>query len=106
MAERHKTHAVKVGPVTVGGGAPIVIQSMTNTDTADIVKTARQCIDLAAAGSEMVRVTVNVPEAAAAVPEIKGRMRDAGLLRAADRRFSLQRARAADQVSRLRAGAR
>jgi (E)-4-hydroxy-3-methylbut-2-enyl-diphosphate synthase len=78
MTERHKTHAVKVGPVTVGGGAPIVIQSMTNTDTADIIKTARQCIDLAAAGSEMVRVTVNVPEAAAAVPEIKGRMRDAG----------------------------
>jgi (E)-4-hydroxy-3-methylbut-2-enyl-diphosphate synthase len=78
MAERHKTHAVKVGPVTVGGDAPIVIQSMTNTDTADIIKTARQCIDLAAAGSEMVRVTVNVPEAAAAVPEIKGRMRDAG----------------------------
>jgi (E)-4-hydroxy-3-methylbut-2-enyl-diphosphate synthase len=78
MAERHKTHAVKVGPVTVGGGAPIVIQSMTNTDTVDIIKTARQCIDLAAAGSEMVRVTVNVPEAAAAVPEIKGRMRDAG----------------------------
>jgi (E)-4-hydroxy-3-methylbut-2-enyl-diphosphate synthase len=78
MTERHKTHAVKVGPVTVGGGAPIVVQSMTNTDTADIIKTARQCIDLAAAGSELVRVTVNVPEAAAAVPEIKGRMRDAG----------------------------
>jgi (E)-4-hydroxy-3-methylbut-2-enyl-diphosphate synthase len=78
MTQRQNTHAVKVGPVTVGGGAPIVIQSMTNTDTADIVKTARQCIDLAAAGSEMVRVTVNVPEAAAAVPEIKGRMRDAG----------------------------
>jgi len=78
MTERHKTHAVKVGPVTVGGGAPVVVQSMTNTDTADIVGTARQCIDLAAAGSELVRVTVNVPEAAAAVPEIKGRMRDAG----------------------------
>ncbi len=79
MAERHKTHAVKVGPVTVGGGAPIVIQSMTNTDTADVIKTARQCIHLAEAGSEMVRVTVNVPEAAAAVPEIKARMRDAGV---------------------------
>ncbi len=78
LTERHKTHAVKVGPVTVGGGAPVVIQSMTNTDTADAVKTARQCIELAAAGSELVRVTVNVPEAAAAVPEIKGRMRDAG----------------------------
>jgi len=78
VTNRHKTHAVKVGRVTVGGGAPIVIQSMTNTDTADIVATARQCIELAAAGSELVRVTVNVPEAAAAVPEIKGRMRDAG----------------------------
>ena len=78
MTEQHKTHAVKVGPVTVGGGAPVVIQSMTNTDTADVVGTARQCIDLAAAGSELVRVTVNVPEAAAAVPEIKGRMGDAG----------------------------
>jgi (E)-4-hydroxy-3-methylbut-2-enyl-diphosphate synthase len=78
MTERHKTHAVKVGPVTVGGGAPVVIQSMTNTDTAEIIPTARQCIHLAEAGSEMVRVTVNVPEAAAAVPEIKGRMRDAG----------------------------
>ena len=78
LTERHKTHAVKVGGVTVGGGAPIVIQSMTNTDTADAVGTARQCIELAAAGSELVRVTVNVPEAAAAVPEIKGRMRDAG----------------------------
>ncbi len=65
--------------MTVGGGAPIVIQSMTNTDTADVIKTARQCIHLAEAGSEMVRVTVNVPEAAAAVPEIKARMRDAGV---------------------------
>jgi (E)-4-hydroxy-3-methylbut-2-enyl-diphosphate synthase len=78
MAERHKTHAVKIGPVTVGGGAPVVVQSMTNTDTVDIIKTARQCIELAEAGSELVRITVNVPEAAAAVPEIKGRMRDAG----------------------------
>jgi len=69
---------VKVGHVQVGGGAPIVIQSMTNTDTADIESTARQCIELASAGSEMVRITVNVPEAAAAVPEIKKRMLDAG----------------------------
>jgi len=72
------THAVRVGPVQVGGGAPIVVQSMTNTDTADVAATARQCIELAQAGSEMVRVTVNVPEAAAAVPEIKERMLDAG----------------------------
>src|ERR1700730_11051947 len=75
---RHTTHAVKVGRVQVGGGAPIVIQSMTNTDTANIATTAQQCLDLAAAGSEMVRITVNVPEAAAAVPEIKQRMLDAG----------------------------
>ena len=78
MIERHKTYAVKVGRVTVGGGAPIVIQSMTNTDTADAPGTAKQCIELAQAGSELVRITVNVPEAAAAVPEIKQRMLDAG----------------------------
>ena len=78
VAVRHKTHAVKVGNVVVGGGAPIAIQSMTNTDTAEVVTTARQCIELAAAGSELVRITVNVPEAAAAVPEIKARMLDAG----------------------------
>jgi (E)-4-hydroxy-3-methylbut-2-enyl-diphosphate synthase len=74
----HKTVGVKVGRVQVGGGAPIVVQSMTMTDTADARATAAQCIDLAEAGSEMVRVTVNVPEAAAAVPEIKQRMLDAG----------------------------
>jgi (E)-4-hydroxy-3-methylbut-2-enyl-diphosphate synthase len=67
-----------VGPVQVGGGAPIVIQSMTMTDTADVVATAQQCVELAEAGSELVRVTVNTPEAAAAVPEIKQRMIDAG----------------------------
>jgi (E)-4-hydroxy-3-methylbut-2-enyl-diphosphate synthase len=74
----HKTVGVKVGRVQVGGGAPIVVQSMTMTDTADAAATAQQCIELADAGSEMVRVTVNVPEAAAAVPEIKQRMLDAG----------------------------
>src|ERR687892_1919568 len=74
----HKTVGVRVGHVQVGGGAPVVVQSMTMTDTADIVATARQCIELAEAGSEMVRVTVNLPEAAAAVPEIKKRMLDAG----------------------------
>ena len=78
MNQRHSTHAVKVGDVVVGGGTPIVIQSMTNTDTADVASTVRQCVELAQAGSEMVRVTVNVPEAAAAVPEIKRRMLDAG----------------------------
>jgi len=76
--ERHKTHTVKVGRVEVGGGAPIVIQSMTNTDTADVQSTVQQSLELASAGSEMVRITVNVPEAAAAVPEIKKRLLDAG----------------------------
>jgi (E)-4-hydroxy-3-methylbut-2-enyl-diphosphate synthase len=74
----HKTIGVKVGRVQVGGGAPIVVQSMTITDTADARATAAQCIELAEAGSEMVRVTVNLPDAAAAVPEIKKRMLDAG----------------------------
>jgi (E)-4-hydroxy-3-methylbut-2-enyl-diphosphate synthase len=74
----HKTVGVKVGRVQVGGGAPVVVQSMTMTDTADARATAVQCVELAEAGSEMVRVTVNVPEAAAAVPEIKQRMLDAG----------------------------
>ncbi|HYM25788.1 MAG TPA: flavodoxin-dependent (E)-4-hydroxy-3-methylbut-2-enyl-diphosphate synthase, partial [Vicinamibacterales bacterium] len=74
----HKTVGVKVGHVLVGGGAPIVVQSMTMTDTADARATAQQCIELAGAGSELVRVTVNLPEAAAAVPEIKQRMLDAG----------------------------
>src|SRR5215217_802893 len=77
-ARLHKTVGVKVGRVQVGGGAPIVVQSMTMTDTADALATATQCIELANAGSEMVRVTVNNPEAAAAVPEIKQRMLDAG----------------------------
>jgi len=75
----HRTVGVRVGPVQVGGGAPVVVQSMTMTDTADVAATARQCIELAEAGSEMVRVTVNLPEAAAAVPEIKRRMLDAGV---------------------------
>jgi (E)-4-hydroxy-3-methylbut-2-enyl-diphosphate synthase len=74
----HRTTGVRVGNVQVGGGAPVVVQSMTMTDTADAAATARQCVELAEAGSEMVRVTVNVPEAAAAVPEIKQRMLDAG----------------------------
>jgi (E)-4-hydroxy-3-methylbut-2-enyl-diphosphate synthase len=73
-----KTVGVQVGDVQIGGGAPIAVQSMTNTDTPDIEATARQCIELAQAGSELVRITVNVPEAAAAVPAIKRRMLDAG----------------------------
>src|SRR5260370_22806724 len=71
---RRKTHGVNVGHVRVGGGAPIVVQYMTNTDTADAAGTAQQCLELTAAGSEIVRVTVNVPEAPAAVPEIKKRL--------------------------------
>ena len=74
----HRTIGVRVGRVLVGGGAPVVVQSMTMTETADAKATAQQCVELADAGSEMVRVTVNTPEAAAAVPEIKQRMLDAG----------------------------
>jgi (E)-4-hydroxy-3-methylbut-2-enyl-diphosphate synthase len=75
---RKKTYGVKVGNITVGGGAPIVVQSMTNTDTADVETTLEQTLELAEAGSEIVRWTVNVPEAAAAVPVIKKRLLDAG----------------------------
>src|SRR6202171_5382987 len=77
---RRKTYGVNVGHVPVGGGAPIVVQSMTMTDTADARATAAQCIELAAAGSDMVRVTVNLPAAAINVPEIKQRMLDAGCI--------------------------
>jgi (E)-4-hydroxy-3-methylbut-2-enyl-diphosphate synthase len=74
----HKTIGVKVGNVQVGGGAPVVVQSMTSTDTADIAATTQQCLELAEAGSELVRVTVNLPEAAEAVPEIKRRLHENG----------------------------
>jgi (E)-4-hydroxy-3-methylbut-2-enyl-diphosphate synthase len=76
---RHTTVPVKVGNVTVGGGAPIVVQSMTNTDTADIDGTVRQVAALARAGSEIVRITVDRDEAAAAVPHIKERLLKMGL---------------------------
>src|SRR5271167_359152 len=75
---RRKTVGVKVGHIQVGGGAPVVVQSMTNTDTADIAGTIAQCKELADAGSELVRITVNMPESAAAVAEIVARLRDAG----------------------------
>ncbi|HSM13162.1 MAG TPA: flavodoxin-dependent (E)-4-hydroxy-3-methylbut-2-enyl-diphosphate synthase [Thermoanaerobaculia bacterium] len=75
---RHRTHPVRVGSVTIGGGAPVVVQSMANTDTADAEATARQALELARAGSELVRITVNVDAAAAAVPEIRRRLDDAG----------------------------
>jgi (E)-4-hydroxy-3-methylbut-2-enyl-diphosphate synthase len=73
-APRQHTIGVKVGGVTVGGGAPIVVQSMTNTDTADAEATAKQVAALARAGSEIVRITVDRDEAAAAVPHIKDRL--------------------------------
>jgi (E)-4-hydroxy-3-methylbut-2-enyl-diphosphate synthase len=78
MEKRHQTVGVQVGKVQVGGGAPVVVQSMTNTDTADVASTTQQCLELAQAGSELVRITVNMPEAAAAVEEIKKRLLDAG----------------------------
>jgi len=79
MQERHHTAAVDVGGVMVGGGAPIVVQSMTNTDTADVEATARQVAALARAGSELVRITVDRDEAAAAVPRIKERLAQFGV---------------------------
>ena len=75
---RRKTFGVQVGHVRVGGAAPIAVQSMTNTDTADVAATLQQTLELAEAGSELVRWTVNVPEAAEAVPIIKKRLLDAG----------------------------
>jgi (E)-4-hydroxy-3-methylbut-2-enyl-diphosphate synthase len=72
--QRHRTAAVNVGGVMVGGGAPIVVQSMTNTDTADAEATARQVAALAASGSELVRITVDRDEAAEAVPRIREKL--------------------------------
>ncbi|MBB5014906.1 flavodoxin-dependent (E)-4-hydroxy-3-methylbut-2-enyl-diphosphate synthase [Rehaibacterium terrae] len=73
-APRRRARAVRVGTVTVGGDAPVVVQSMTNTDTADVKATAQQIAELWRAGSEVVRVTVNTTEAAAAVPRIVERL--------------------------------
>ena len=77
-AVRRKSTQVKVGGVAIGGGAPIVVQSMTNTDTADVAATVRQVEELWRAGSELVRITVNTPEAAAAVAPIRERLDAAG----------------------------
>jgi (E)-4-hydroxy-3-methylbut-2-enyl-diphosphate synthase len=77
--ERHRSVPVNVGGVMVGGGAPIVVQSMTNTDTADVEGTTRQVAALARAGSELVRITVDRDEAAAAVPHIKERLLKMGM---------------------------
>ena len=77
--ERHPTHAVDVAGVRVGGEAPVVVQSMTNTDTADVAATAKQVAELWRAGSELVRITVNTSEAAAAVPHIRDRLATMGV---------------------------
>ncbi|HKU18361.1 MAG TPA: flavodoxin-dependent (E)-4-hydroxy-3-methylbut-2-enyl-diphosphate synthase, partial [Candidatus Saccharimonadales bacterium] len=74
LKPRRHSVAVKIGPVQVGGGAPVVVQSMTNTDTADVDATVKQVADLARAGSELVRVTVNTEAAAAAVPHIREKL--------------------------------
>jgi (E)-4-hydroxy-3-methylbut-2-enyl-diphosphate synthase len=73
--KRHLSQPVRIAGVTIGGSAPIVVQSMTNTDTADIEGTTQQVQQLAAAGSELVRITVNAADAAAAVPHIRDRLR-------------------------------
>ncbi|MGH8703487.1 MAG: flavodoxin-dependent (E)-4-hydroxy-3-methylbut-2-enyl-diphosphate synthase, partial [Burkholderiales bacterium] len=78
-APRRKSRQARVGHVAIGGDAPIVVQSMTNTDTADVAATVRQVADLARAGSEIVRVTVNNAEAAAAVPVIRERLDAMGI---------------------------
>ncbi|MEO8461249.1 MAG: flavodoxin-dependent (E)-4-hydroxy-3-methylbut-2-enyl-diphosphate synthase, partial [Dokdonella sp.] len=65
---------MRIGNVTVGGDAPVVVQSMTNTDTADVASTTKQVAELARAGSELVRITVNTPEAATAVAKIRDRL--------------------------------
>src|SRR5712672_3433312 len=76
---RRKTVAVKVGHVKVGGGAPVVVQSMTNTDTADVNGTVQQVAALHRQGSEIVRITVDRDEAAAAVPHIKDKLLKMGV---------------------------
>ncbi len=79
LKPRHQTVSVDIGGVKVGGGAPIVVQSMTNTDTADITSTVKQVADLARAGSELVRITVDRDEAAKAVPHIRERLDKQGV---------------------------
>jgi (E)-4-hydroxy-3-methylbut-2-enyl-diphosphate synthase len=79
LATRRRSVPVRVGHVVVGGDSPIVVQSMTNTDTADVPGTVKQVQDLARAGSELVRVTVNTDEAAAAVPHIRDRLDAVGV---------------------------
>ena len=94
-----------IGGVAVGGAAPIVVQSMTNTDTADADATASQVAALARAGSELVRVTVNSPEAAAQVAGIRATLDGQGVLVPLIGDFHLQRPPPADSVPGLRPGA-
>ncbi len=86
---RRRSVAVSVGSVKVGGFNPIVVQSMTNTDTADVMSTVNQAMALANAGSELVRVTVNTDEAARAVPANRRNARQVRRPSAHHRRFSL-----------------
>ncbi len=79
VIERRRTLRARVGGVAVGGGAPIVVQSMTNTDTADVAATVKQVGELWRAGSELVRITVNTAEAAAAVPRIRDKLAMMGI---------------------------
>ncbi|MBX3462322.1 MAG: flavodoxin-dependent (E)-4-hydroxy-3-methylbut-2-enyl-diphosphate synthase [Planctomycetes bacterium] len=79
VPERRRTVAVRIGGLAIGGGHPVAVQSMTNTDTADAAATADQVAELFLAGSEIVRITVNTQAAAAAVPEIRARLADRGL---------------------------
>ena len=79
LLKRRHSVPVMVGTVKVGGDAPIVVQSMTNTDTADVTSTTKQVAELARAGSELVRITVNTDEAAAAVPHIRDRLEALGM---------------------------
>src|SRR5690606_20016967 len=76
---RRRSTPVRIGSVTVGGAAPVVVQSMTNTDTADVESTVAQVRALARAGSELVRITVNTEEAALAVPQIRDRLAQQGV---------------------------
>src|SRR3990167_4931708 len=77
-SHRHQTHPVSVGDIVIGGGAPVVVQSMTDTDTADAKKTVEQIKLLADAGSEIVRITVNTEEAASQVGVIRQALNQAG----------------------------
>ncbi len=79
LRQRRASIPVRIGAVTIGGGAPVVVQSMTNTDTADAEGTARQVAELARAGSELVRITVNTPDAASAVAGIRNRLDQMGV---------------------------